>query len=156
MKKQEVFTVSEAKLKLMRFCAYRERCHQEVEEKLRQYQLTPLEKQTVISLLIADNFLNEERFASVFVRDKFNLQHWGKSRLQRELKLRRISDYLIQKALLQIDPEDYLNTFNRLAEKKWQQLGKQPLLQKKKKINDYLLRKGYEYDLINAFLHTLS
>lgn len=156
MKKQEVFTVSEAKLKLMHFCAYRERCHQEVEEKLRQYQLTPVEKQRVISLLIADNFLNEERFAMVFVSDKFNLQHWGKSRLRRELRRRKISDYLIQKALLQIDPEDYLNSFNRLAEKKRQQLGTQSPLQKKKKLNDYLLRKGYEYDLINAFLHTLS
>lgn len=148
MKKQEVYTVNDALKKLMRYCAYQERCHKEVEQKLKLYHLTPLEKQEVIYQLIKDNFLNEERFTIAFVRDKFNLQHWGKQRITRELKYRHISDHLIQKGLKEIDEKTYLKTFKTLFDNKLKQLDNQKPIQKKRKIIDYLVRKGYEYELI--------
>lgn len=156
MKKQEVYTVQEALKKLMRYCVYRERCHKEVNEKLRHYQLTSLEKQEVISRLIADDFLNEERFAIAFTRDKFNLQNWGQERIKAELKQRQISDYLIRKALKEIDKEEYIATFEKLYQKRLLLLKDQPLLQKKKKLRNYLVRKGYEYELITQALNLIS
>ncbi len=155
MGKQNVYTVKEAYQKLARYCVYQERCHQEIEQKLKNYQLSYTERQEVIAHLIADNFLNEERFAIAFTRDKFHLQKWGKQRIKRELKQRRISDYLIQKALREIREKEYHETFDHLVNKKLKLLAGQSLLQKKKKLLGYLARKGYEYDLIYAALNRL-
>lgn len=148
MKKQNVYTVKEATQKLMRYCIYRERCHKEVEQKLSTFQLTPHEQQEVISNLLADNFLNEERFAKIFAYDKFNLKKWGKKRIQKELKYREISAYLIQKAMLEIDETEYLKTFHEVFNKKLHAINEKHPLKIKKKLMDYMLRKGYEYELI--------
>lgn len=153
MRKQNVYTVQEAYKKLARYCAYQERCHREVELKLQAYKLTSIERQEVVTRLIADNFLNEERFAIAFVRDKFNLQKWGKERIKRELKQRRISAYLMRKALGEIDAEEYVQVFEDLVQKKLELLESESTLKKKKKLMDYLIRKGYEYDRIYNILN---
>ena len=114
----KTYTVEEALAKLQKYCAYQDRCHKEVEQKLKQMRMIPEAIERIIIDLIQDNHLNEERFAKAYVRGKFSIKKWGKVRLTLELKQRQISKYVIKIALAEIDPDDYLQTFHALAEKK--------------------------------------
>jgi regulatory protein len=126
------------------YCSYQERCHIEVSEKLRSFVLNSDEKDRIIVHLIESNFLNEERFALVFSISKFHQKKWGKIRIKNELKARKISDYLVTKALKEIPSEEYEMTFETLAEKHWETITEKNELKKRKKFCDYLLRKGWE------------
>lgn len=150
------FTVDEAKRKLEYYCSYQERCHYEVVEKLRGMNMIPQVIDTIVVHLIENNFLNEERFAQSFARGKHNIKKWGKIRIVNELKFRNISKYNIEKALKEITPEDYLNTFHELAERQWDSITEKNPQKKKRKFCDYLLRKGFESHLIFEKLNELS
>lgn len=130
------------------YCSYQERCHIEVSEKLRSFVLNQAEKDRIIVHLIESNFLNEERFALVFSISKFHQKKWGKIRIKNELKARKISDYLVTKALKEIPSEEYEMTFETLAEKHWESIIEKNDLKKRKKFCDYLLRKGWESERI--------
>lgn len=134
--------------KLEYYCSYQERCHIEVSEKLRGFVLNQDEKDRIIVHLIESNFLNEERFALVFSISKFHQKKWGKIRIKNELKARKISDYLVTKALKEIPSEEYEMTFETLAEKHWETITEKNDLKKRKKFCDYLLRKGWESERI--------
>ncbi|EIJ38643.1 MULTISPECIES: regulatory protein RecX [Galbibacter] len=150
------YTVEEAKRKLESYCAYQDRCHKEVVNKLRDMKMIPLAIDTIIAHLIAHNFLNEERFAKSFARGKFNIKKWGKNRIVRELKFREISRFNIQTALKEISEEDYYKTLHALAEKRANQITEKDRFKKKKKIADYLLYRGWEshlvYDKVNELI----
>lgn len=156
MEKGKSHTVKEATEKLIRFCVYRERCHQEVEQKLDKLHMIPAAKEEIITTLLAEGFLNEERFAKAFAYDKFNLQKWGRHRITRELKQRQVSDYLIRVALNEIDEHSYRENFEDLAQKRWRQLKDTDLYKKRKKLADFLMRKGYEADMIFSYLDDLE
>lgn len=153
MKTPKYHTLEEATQKLMRYCTYRERCHKEVKQKLYQLQVQTEYQDEIIVKLISEDFLNEERFANTFAYDKFHLQKWGRYRIRKELEFRQVSEFLIKKALLQIDEEEYLQTFKNQLEKRLKTVSETHPLKKKRKVVDYLLRKGYEsnmvYDAIN-------
>ena len=142
----------DAKLKLEKFCIYQDRCHYDVEKKLKSLHVDEDTYNQILINLIQDNFLNEERFVFSFVRGKFNQKKWGKNKIKFELKKRAIHDSLITKALNQIDPEDYFNTLKDLFLKK-QLLTKEtnPFL-KNKKVISYLINRGYEYTLIKEVM----
>lgn len=106
--------------------------------------------------LIENNFLNEERFAQSFARGKHNIKKWGKTRIVNELKFRGISKYNIEKALKEIQPEAYLQTFHELAESQWEAIKEKNIQKKKRKFLDFLLRKGYESHLIFEKLNDLE
>lgn len=141
-------TISEAKQKLEYYCAYQERCHNEVIEKMRSYAITPQEIDEVVVHLIEHNFLNEERFACSFARGKHRIKSWGKIRIVNELKFRKISQYNINTALKEITPDEYLETFHKLAENHWETMRENNVIKKRKKFCDFLLRKGWESNLI--------
>ncbi len=137
-----------AKKKLEHYCAYQERCHDEVIQKLRSMALNSDEIDEVVVHLIENNFLNEERFACSFARGKFRIKKWGKIRIVNELKFRTISQYTINQALKEIDEEEYLTTFHSLSELTWNTITGKNKLKKRKKFCDYLLRKGWESTMI--------
>ncbi|OIQ39641.1 MAG: recombinase RecX [Bacteroidetes bacterium MedPE-SWsnd-G1] len=145
---QKTYTVDEAKRAIERYCVYQERCHKEIEKKLIAYKMIPEVRDHIIVHLIEHNFLNEERFAKSFTRGKFNIKKWGKQRITRELKFREISDYNIKSALKEISNEDYLFTFNELAEKKFVSINESNHFKKKRKLSDYLLYRGWESHLV--------
>ena len=148
MSSKSTSSVEDIVQKLEYYCSYQERCHIEVSEKLRSFVLNQQEKDQIIVHLIAHNFLNEERFASVFSISKFHQKKWGKIRIKNELKARKISDYLVTKALKEIPAEEYEMTFDTLAEKHWETITEKNDLKKRKKFCDYLLRKGWESERI--------
>ncbi|MFC0603256.1 regulatory protein RecX [Winogradskyella pulchriflava] len=154
MNPQKTYTVDEAQKMLENYCAYQERCHKEVKEKLREMKMIPEAVDKIIVHLIQNNYLNEERFAKAFVRGKFRIKKWGKNRLVRELKFREISKYSIESALKEINDEDYYKTLDELVEKRIQQVKETNSYKKKKKVADYLLYRGWEshlvYEKINA------
>jgi len=145
---QKTLNISEIKKKLEHFCAYQERCHDEVIVKLKSFTDNPTEIDETVVHLIAENFLNEERFAQSFARGKHRIKHWGKIRIVNELKQRNISQYNINTALKEISEQEYAESFERLAEKHWENLGGRNDLKKQKKFCDFLLRKGYESPLV--------
>ena len=145
---KEYPTLSEARKKLEHYCAYQDRCHDEVIQKLRSLGMDRDQTDAIVVQLIAGNFLNEERFAQSFARGKHRIKHWGKIRIVRELKFRNISQYNINTALKEITPEEYLNTFHTLAERIWDSLTGQASANRNKKFCDYLLRKGFESQLV--------
>lgn len=142
------FTIKEALQKLEHFCAYQERCHDEVVSKLHSLKMTRDEIDTVVVQLIEGNFLNETRFACSFARGKHRIKHWGKIRITNELKARNISSTNITLALKEISSEEYFETFENLAERSWNSISETNLLKKRKKFCDYLLRRGYESNLV--------
>lgn len=145
---QKQLTFSEIRNKLEHYCAYQERCHGEVIAKLRTMPVNANEIDEIIVHLIGENFLNEERFAQSFARGKHRIKHWGKTRIVNELKFRNISQYNINTALKEISPEEYSASFHTLAERQWENLHETNTLKKRKKFCDFLLRKGYESNLI--------
>lgn len=145
---KEVYSLKDAKLKIEHFCAYQERCHEEVVSKLWSMKLDQNEIDEVIVHLIEHNFLNEARFACSFARGKHRIKHWGKIRITNELKMRKINQTLINLALKEIEPEEYITTFEQLSDRHWNSILEKNKLKKRKKFCDYLLRRGFESDLI--------
>lgn len=148
MQKKQSFTVEEIKRKIEQYCVYQERCHKEVEQKLREFTLIPEAKEQILLSLLQDNFLNEERFAKSFARGKFRIKHWGKQRIVRELKFREISAYNIKTALKEIDENEYLQTIQTITEKRNQIITEPNSYKRKQKLIGFLQRKGYEMYLI--------
>ena len=142
------FTVDEFQKKMEHYCVYQDRCHQEVERKMGEYQLIPEAQEKILLHLMQHNFLNEERFSKSFARGKFRIKNWGKQRIVRELNFRNISSYNIKTALKEINEEDYLQTIHRITENKNNTIFEKNIHKRKKKLTDFLLRKGFEYDLI--------
>lgn len=154
MNQKKTYTVEEAIGRMERYCAYQERCHKEVEQKLWEMQMIPEARDHIILHLIQHDFLNESRFAQAFARGKFRTKKWGKIRIVQELKLRNISAYNIKLALKEIPDSDYYATFEQLFQKRMAQLSQErDGAKKRKKLADYLFYRGWEsemvYDAIN-------
>lgn len=145
---KEYPTTSEIKTKLEYYCSYQDRCHQEIAQKLREFKISSLEQDHIIVHLIEANFLNEERFARSFARGKHRIKYWGKIRIVNELKQRNISQPIIKLALQEISETAYHETFSTLADKHWNSLLERNQLKKRKKFCDFLLRKGWESNLV--------
>lgn len=149
MNNYRTYTVEEATLRLERYCSYRERCHKEVQDKLREMRMIPEAIDQIFAHLLEQNYLNEGRFAEVFARDKFRIKKWGKQRIVRELKMRELSRFSIENALKQIENEEYLAVFHEIAEKRWDALkGEANPQRRKQKFMNYLQYRGWENQLI--------
>lgn len=147
-KKKKIFTVDEIKRKIEQYCVYQDRCHKEVEQKMREYSLIPEAREMILISLMQDNFLNEERFAKSFARGKFRIKSWGKQRIIRELKFRDISAYNIKTALKEINQEEYLQTIYRITENRNAVISEPNIYKRKQKLIGFLMRKGFENELI--------
>ena len=135
--------------KAAKYCAYQERCHWEVEKKFREWNIDDEIQDEVISELIQQNFLNEERYAKAFVRGKVNIKRWGRYKIKMELQSRHISTYSINKAIQEIDEEKYILNLQELLQKKSQTVIAQNDFEKKMKLLKFLSSKGYETEIIN-------
>ncbi|MEM1321361.1 MAG: regulatory protein RecX [Bacteroidota bacterium] len=137
-----------ALLRLQKYCAYQDRCHQEVRSKLLEIGVYGDTLEEIMAELITDNFLNEERFARSFARGKFRIKTWGRNRIRRELKLRKISDYCIRKAMEEIEEEEYLPALQRLLEKQRALSKEQNKFKLRSKLAQYGFRRGFESELV--------
>lgn len=154
--KKLTYTLEEAKKRLERYCIYQDRCHDEIEKKLREMNMIPEACEVIILYLMEHDFLNEERFSKSFARGKFKIKHWGKYRIIRELKQRNISTYNIDTALKEINDEDYISTLNEIAFKRYEKINEQNSYKKNKKLINFLLYKGYENNLVYEVVKDIS
>ena len=146
-------TKEQALQKVKYYCAYQERCHSEVKEKLYSLGLHKKDAEELLSNLIEENYLNEERFAIQFAGGRFRIKQWGKVKIKYELKQKQVSDYCIKKALASINENDYQKTIQKLFSAKLSTLkSEKNSFVKKKKIQDYLLQKGFVASIINELL----
>lgn len=147
-KEQIKYSPEEAFLKAAHYCAYQERCHNEVVLKLGEWGVYGMEAQIILSKLIEQNYLNEERFAKAFAGGKFRVKQWGRLKIKRELKVRGVSDFCINEAIKEIEADDYLETLKEVIEKKMATFKSLQLGIAKKKVYHYAATKGFESDLI--------
>lgn len=147
---KKTLTPEQALQKLKHYCAYQERCHSEVKEKLYTLGVRKNDHDKIIASLIEEDYLNEERFATAFAGGKFRMKQWGRIKIKYELKQKQVSDYSIKKALQQIKDNEYISILKKLAEDKYASLKDEQYLIRKKKTMDYLMQKGFEMELIRT------
>ena len=136
------------KKKLEYYCAYQERCKQDVKIKLISMNISLHHIESIIQHLLENDFLNEERFAKAFCRGKFRIKQWGRQRIIRELKGKYITNHNINSALQEINEIEYHKTFNDLAKKRFLEIKETNIFKKRKKLADYLLYRGWESDAV--------
>ena len=143
--------------KLQAYCAYQERCHQEVRQKLLDLGIYGDDLDQIIAELIEDNFLNELRYAIAFAGGKFRVKKWGRRKIERALKQNRISDYCIRKALASELPEaDYHATLLQVLHKKNRLLNARNDYERRQKLALYALDRGYESSLVWKMVRELD
>lgn len=135
--------------KIKHYCAYQERCHSEVKIKLYSLGLSTSIINEIMVSLIEENYLNEERFAMHFASGKFKLKQWGRNKIKFELKTKQVSEFLIKKALASINDEDYIITIKKIYNKYYLTTKGISTKQRELKTKNYLLQKGYEFNVIN-------
>lgn len=139
--------------KAMQYCAYQERSHAEVREKLYGYGLGTAEVDELLARLISENFLNEERYAIAFAGGKFRMKQWGRQKIRYALRMRNVSDYCIRKALSSIDPDEYEQLLEKLFLAKKKTLSSEKnIFIKKAKTRAYLIQKGFEADMVDELI----
>lgn len=144
--------LKQAKSKAAKFCAYQERTQQQVRDKLYKLGLYSDDVENILSELISEGFINEERYAKAYAGGKFRLKKWGRNKIRYELQRKGITDYCINSGLSEIDEDDYREVLSELVERnnsKWQDL---PNFERSVKVTRYLISRGFEVDLIKNIL----
>lgn len=134
--------------KLKHYCAYQERCHAEVKEKLRKLEVPWQEHDEIIAVLIEERYLNEERFARLFARSKLRQKQWGAQKIKQALKQKQVSDYCIRQAMKELETEEYADIMETAARKKLLALPDESPYIQKNKLAQYLLRKGFSSEAV--------
>ncbi len=132
------------------YCAYQERTHGEVRQRLRKWEIWGDAADEIIAELITLNYLNEERFAKTYAGGKFRLKHWGKRKISQELQRRGVSAYSIAQGMNEIDDKNYKLGLQELLLKKKNLLSQREtdLFKLKHKLVQFALSKGYESELV--------
>jgi regulatory protein len=143
------FTFDEIKLKLVNYCVYQDRCHAEVEQKMREFLLIDEAKDEIILYLLKENYLNEERFTRSYIRGKFYIKHWGRNKIRMHLKQKQISEKLINSCFDEIDEDDYEKMIRKIFEDYYSRQKGMQEYQKKSKTIKYLMSRGFEYEKIS-------
>lgn len=136
------------------YCAYQERTQDEVRRRLQKWGITGDEAEEMISELIVQNYLSEERFAQTYAGSKFRQKNWGRLKIKQELNRRGLTDYTINKGMSEIEDADYEKSLGELLARKMELLQRTEsnALKLKQKLVRYALGKGYESELIWKWL----
>lgn len=142
------YTFLEIKQKMVNYCVYQDRCHSEVEQKMRDFLLVPEAKDEILLYLMRENYLNEERFTRSYIRGKFYMKGWGRSKIRMNLKFKGVPEKLINQCFDEIDEADYEKTLRKLYTDYIGKLKGLQEYQRKSKTITHLIGKGYTYDEI--------
>ena len=145
---KKALSVKEAKLRAARYCTYQERSLWEVRNKLGEYGLADQSAEKLLSELIAEDFINEERFARIYASGKFRLKKWGKLKILQGLQQHQISQQHINLIMNELDTEEYAETVDLLIRKKNYLLQEKNPFKRKEKVAKYVINKGFEPDLV--------
>ena len=132
--------------KVLHYCAYQDRCTQEVRNKLATFDIPASEKEKFVKLLVDEGYLDDERYASTFVRSKIHLKKWGVNKIRMALKMKGIADEIISNALSEIDPEIYREELIKVLKTK--KINETDPYKCRAKLAQYAIQKGYEPGLV--------
>src|SRR5688500_818255 len=144
----KILTPQIAKQKIQRYCAYQERSHQEVRNKLYQFGLHRGDVDDILSDLITDGYLNEERFAKAFAGGKFRMKKWGRIKITHALESKGVSPNCIRIGLNEIDEPSYFNSLRELLREKLLLLSQDNPYVLRDRLSGYAIQKGYEPELV--------
>lgn len=148
-------TIEKAYMKLKHYCGYQDRCHQEVKEKLYCLKLNKATVEQLLSRLIEEDYLNEERYAKAFVGGHFRQKQWGKVKIAYSLKQKRVSEYNIRKAMNEIPDEEYHALAEKLVKAKWNSLKKDQYIHRVVKTKAFLQQRGFEPALVQSIIQQI-
>ena len=138
--------------KLKRYCAYQERCHSEVIVKGKSLGVYGTDLDLLLLQLIKEDFLNEARFAEIYVRSKVNQKKWGPYKIAQALKLKKLSQKLITHAINQVPKETFRTNAETLLLKYVSEHSNWPKIKQKMNVKKHLISKGYSYDLVDTLI----
>ncbi len=141
-------TPTEALAKIYRYCAYQERSHHEVKNRLYSYGLHTDDVDQILTRLITEGFVNEERFAKAFAGGKFRMKKWGRLKIENELNSLGLSKNCIKRGMREIEVDDYEATLRQLLTKKVTELDEPNVFVKRDKIARYAIGRGFEPELV--------
>jgi regulatory protein len=144
-----------ARAKIAKYCAYQERSHYEVEQKLFSYGLFSSQVDDIIAWLITNNYLNEERFAIAFAGGKFRIKKWGKVKIRKYLAQKKVSEYSINKALMLLDKKEYYKVMEELIQQKWRNVNAENIYELRNKVARYVIAKGFEAEEVWPRIKTI-
>lgn len=139
--------------KLLHYCQYQDRCMLEVRTKLTTFDIPSSDKEKIMQVLVDEGFIDDERYASTFVRSKIHLKKWGVNKIRMALKMKGISDEIIQNALSEIDPENYREELIKVLKAK--KINETDPYKRKAKLAQYAMQKGYEPGLVWELVSSL-
>jgi regulatory protein len=143
-------------LKIKAYCDRAERCHQDVQQKLMRWEVPHFLAQGWISELIAENLLNEERYARAYVHDHVSFRQWGASKIKQGLRRKGISKPLIDVVLRDLPAEDEEEQALVAGKRKWNQLKtKGPVKVQRMKLMRHLYGKGFSMDIMERVIPTI-
>ena len=134
--------------KIYRYCAYQERSHREVKNKLFEYGLRPGEVDEIMAHLITEGFLNEERYAKAFAGGKFRMMKWGRLKIKHQLEFEGVSARNITRGLAEISDADYAKTLRQLIKKRSVSSTEKDIFRKKNQLARFVIGKGFEPELV--------
>lgn len=156
MNEKKSYTFLEIKQKMVNYCVYQDRCHKEVEQKMRDFLLIEEAREEILLYLMKENYLNEERFTRSYIRGKFYMKSWGRNKIRNHLKFKGIGEKLINAGFEEIEEEDYEKTLEKLYVGYKDKIKGLQEYQKQSKTIKYLLAKGFEYEEITDLIKKLS
>ncbi len=148
-------TYEQALHKAAAYCSRSEHCRHEVQEKLMSWQVDELHHEAILSYLEKEKFIDQQRYALAYVKDKFRYTKWGKIRISMELQRRQLDETAIRMALSAIDDTDYQNMANELAANKVRGISYKDRYERDGKLYRYLASRGFESEAIKIALQQL-
>ena len=150
MKKET--TEQEAYLQLAALCAQAEHCQQEMRDKMRRWEMAPEVQERVIARLIKERFIDDERYARAFVKDKIRYNKWGRRKVQQGLWMKRINDDIQQRVLNEVDDKEYLAVLKPLLKQKAKSIKAESDYERNQKLVRFAFGRGFTYDIIRQCL----
>ena len=150
MKKE--MTEQEAFLQLAALCAQAEHCEQEMRDKLKRWNIDESAQDRIIQRLIRERYIDNERYARAFVKDKIRYNKWGRRKVQQALWLKRIDKDIQQRVLDEIDDQEYLNVLRPLLKQKRKTIKAQNDYELNRKLVRFALGRGFTFDIIRQCL----
>ena len=150
MKKE--MTAQEAYLQLAALCAQAEHCEQEMRDKMKRWEIDESVQNQVIGRLTKERYIDNERYARAFVKDKIRYNKWGRRKVQQALWLKRIDEEIQQRVLDEIEEKEYLNVLRPLLKQKRKSIKAQSDYELNQKLVRFALGRGFTFDIIRQCL----
>lgn len=145
-------TEQEAYLQLAALCAQAEHCQQEMRDKMRRWGLDETVQNRIIDRLIKERYVDDERYARAFVKDKIRYNKWGRRKVQQALWMKRIDAEIQQQVLDEIDETEYLDVLRPLLKQKRKSIKAESDYELNQKLLRFALSRGFGFDIIRQCL----